>query len=443
MKTLIIAGYFPPYSPASASRVNKLAKYMEDQGHDVRVLCPTNDEYEAVLIPEVSQKRIHYTDFSKINDFPTRVKNSLKSLLGKGRDNAQVAGDTVAAPDTGASEDTESKISILYRRLTNIPDNLIGWYPHAIREGKKMFQDWSPDIIFATLPPFTTMMIANRLGRMIDVPVIYDYRDLWTDHPYYATTGLRKTIDLFLENRALKNCAGLVTVTKTWADHLKSARNVPVEFVMNGFDPADFNLKDQTSYDKDKITLLYAGYLYGEKRDPSVVFEALGKMGKKAQKFTILLYTPEGRADLSDDQNDLIKRYGLEDVVICNRYIPQKELLILQRQVDVLILLRWDHPSENGVIAGKLFEYIGANKPILSLGSTTGEAADIIRDNDFGLVSNDVDEVGAYLSGLLTAKKRDTNAQKPNPNRENFTRARQFSKLVTFMKKIIADHKTA
>ncbi|NOZ65294.1 MAG: glycosyltransferase family 4 protein [Alphaproteobacteria bacterium] len=442
MKTLIIAGYFPPYSPASASRVNKLAKYMEDQGHDVRVLCPTNDEFEAVLTPEVSQERIHYTAFSKINDFPTRVKGFLKSLVGKSRDNSPETEGTTAAPDADAPAGTESKISILYRQLTNIPDNLVGWYPHAIREGKKMFQDWSPDIIFATLPPFTTMMVANRLGRMIDVPVIYDYRDLWTDHPYYDTTGLRRTIDLFLENRALKSCAGLVTVTKTWADHLKSARNVPVEFVMNGFDPADFNLKDQSSYDKDKITLLYAGYLYGEKRDPSVVFEALGKMGSKAaQEFTVLLYTPEGGADLNDRQNDLIKQHGLEDVVVCNRYIPQKELLTLQQQVDVLMLLRWDHPSENGVIAGKLFEYIGANKPILSLGSTTGEAADIIRDNDFGLVSNDVDEVAAYLSGLLKTKKQAIGAQKPNPNRENFTRARQFTKLVTFMEKIIADHK--
>lgn len=441
MNTLIIAGYFPPYSPASASRVNKLAKYMEDQGHDVRVLCPTNDEFEAVLIPEVSQNRIHYTAFSQINDFPTSVKDFLKSLVGKSNNNSPETGDIATAPDAGAPVGTESKISILYRRLTNIPDNLVGWYPHAIREGRKMFQDWSPDIIFATLPPFTTMMVANRLGRMIDVPVVYDYRDLWTDHPYYATTGLRKTIDLFLENRALKGCAGLVTVTKTWADHLTSARNVPVEFVMNGFDPADFNLENQPSYNKDKITLLYAGYLYGEKRDPSVVFKALGKMGDAAQKFTVLLYTPKGSADLSDRQNDLIKQYGLEDVVVCKHYIPQKELLTLQQQVDVLMLLRWDHPSENGVIAGKLFEYIGAGKPILSLGSTTGEAADIIRDNDFGLVSNDVDEVAAYLSGLLTAKKQGSDAQKPNPNRENFTRARQFSKLVTFMEKIIADHK--
>ncbi|VAV95204.1 hypothetical protein MNBD_ALPHA01-1646 [hydrothermal vent metagenome] len=445
MKILIIAGYFPPYSPASASRVNKLAKYLEDQGHDVRVLCPENDMFEPVLLPEVSRKNIHYVPSSNINDFPSRVKDSLKAIFGKRKDNSAAEKNT-PEPDQienqpGDSPGKESRISILYRRLTNIPDDLVGWYCPAIRAGKKMLQDWSPDVIFATLPPFTPMLVASRLGRMIDVPVIYDYRDLWTDHPYYGSTGLRRYIDRFLENHALKHCAGLVTVTRTWAEHLKSTRKIPVEFVMNGFDPADFNLDVQTSYDDKKITLLYAGYLYGGKRDPSVVFEALGKMGEVAQEFTVLLYTPKGRADLSDHQNDLIKQYGLEDVVVCNRYIPQKELLALQQQVDVLMLLRWDHPSENGVIAGKLFEYIGAGKPILSLGSTTGEAADIIRDNDFGLVSNDVDEVAAYLSDLLKTKKQAVGAQKPNPNREKFTRAGQFEKLVTFMEKIIAGKK--
>jgi len=300
-----------------------------------------------------------------------------------------------------------------------------------------MFQDWSPDIIFATLPPFTPMLVASRLGRMIDVPVIYDYRDLWTDHPYYNTSGLHRHIDHFLENRALKSCAGLVTVTQTWADHLAKSRDIPVEFVMNGFDPDDFNLENRKSYDQKKITLLYAGFLYGDKRDPSVVFEALGKLGDAAQNFNVLLYTPSGIGNLNDQQKSLIKQHKLEEIVVCKTYIPQKQLLEIQQQVDILMLLRWDDPSENGVIAGKLFEYIGAGKSILSLGSTTGEAADIIRDNDFGLVSNNVDEVAAYLSAMLENKKQGKMPTSYNPNREKFTRAKQFEKLVAFMENII------
>ena len=441
MKILIVAGYFPPYCPASASRVNKLAKFLEDRGHDVHILCPKNEEFEAVLLPEISLERVHYTAFTQINDFPTSVKNFLKNLVGKGQAKSQEFSNKSNASDQNTRIGKESKISILYRNLFNIPDSLIGWYPHAVKEGGRLFKHWKPDIIFATLPPFTTMLVAHRLGRMMEVPVIYDYRDLWSDHPYYGARGLRRYIDIFLEKKALKNCAGLVTVTETWARHLRETCTVPVECIMNGFDPSDFSFDKQETFDKNKITLLYAGYLYGEKRDISVVLEALGMMGNLAQNFNILLYTPNGRADLSHHQNQLIAKYKLEDIVICNKYIPQKKLLRLQQQVDVLMLLRWDHPSENGVIAGKLFEYIGAGKPILSLGSTTGEASDIIKKMNFGLVSNDAGDVSRFLSDLWNARKKGDGKEILNQNRKYFTREVQFSKLVIFMEKVIFNYK--
>ena len=42
-------------------------------------------------------------------------------------------------------------------------------------------------------------------------------------------------------------------------------------------------------------------------------------------------------------------------------------------------------------------EYIGARRPSLSLGSLTGEAAAIVRDNRLGLASNDPAEIAAML----------------------------------------------
>lgn len=444
MKILIVAGAFPPYCPASTSRVNKLAKYLEDHGHDVQVLAPKNTEFTLTLLPEVSSERIHYTAYSNINEFPTTVINKVKALTGRGKSVASppVVNSSVPASGEDKPLKKESAISILYRYLTNIPDDFIGWYPDGVKGGKKLFESFHPDIIFSTSPPFTATLVACRLGRLMGVPVVNDYRDLLTDHPYYDSVGLRRHVERFLENYALKQCAGLVTVTKTWADYLTQARGIPVECAMNGFDPADFKTGVQENYEPEKITLLYAGYFYGDKRDPSVLFEALGALGDEASAFNVLFYTPKGRGDFSEAQNALIKKYHLENIVQCHVYIPQKELLALQQKVDILLQLRWDDPSENGVIAGKLFEYIGAGKPILSLGSTTGEAADIVRDNGFGLVSNDGDEVSRYLMEMLDKKRHNKPLAPENPNREKFTRAKQFEKIVTFLEKIIADTKS-
>ena len=41
LRILLVAGYFPPYAPFSATRVNAMARYFLERGHDVRVLAPS------------------------------------------------------------------------------------------------------------------------------------------------------------------------------------------------------------------------------------------------------------------------------------------------------------------------------------------------------------------------------------------------------------------
>ncbi|WP_423803804.1 glycosyltransferase [Paremcibacter congregatus] len=444
MKILIVAGYFPPFSPASASRINKFAKYMHDTGHDVMVLAPENKGYPPTLTAEIPQDRIIFTDITNINEIPNKVKHRVRNIT-RSRQHASAS----ASPDldegrretkTG-SEKTgeESALSRWYRKLTNIPDDMVGWYPHGVKAGRKLFESWSPDLIFCTTPPHSGLFVARRLAAILDVPWVVDFRDLWTGHGYYNASIIQWTVDTFLEKLALRKCKGMITVTESWAKDLKEQSTLPVEFARNGFDPKDFSDTPLETYDAEKVTIIYAGLLYGIKRDPSLVLEALGKMGDKAKYFRFMIYTANGIRDLTPAHTALIEKYNLQDVVENYKYIPQADLLKIQQQADLLLLLRWDDPKENGVIAGKLFEYIGSGTPILATGSTTGEAADIVRDNDFGLVSNDVDEVVAYLEKLLITKQKGDLKRRVNPNREQFTRTKQFEKLVPFMEKIIAD----
>lgn len=401
------------------------------------MLSPIREDQGTSLSPEISMDKIIFTEFKDINAFPSKVKNWLKNLFGKTEkkktDNQTTLEEIEHKQEKEVGE--ESKLSYYYRKITNIPDRTIGWYPTAIREGRKLFQHWAPDIIFTTVPPFTSLIVASKLARIIDVPWVADYRDLWSDHGYYSGSDLRKKNDKFIEKRVLSNCSGLITVTDSWVKLLKDARNMAVELAMNGFDPDDFEkIKPKFLY-PDHLTILYAGALYQGKRDPLKLFEALAKMGEDAKKVKVLLYTEFGKDELSDEQRKVIKDNNLEGQIVCSTYIPQSELHSIMAATDILLLLRWDDKRENGVIAGKLFEYIGAGKPILSVGGTEGEAADIIRDNNFGLVSNDEDEIAEYLIEKLRDR---TNS--PNPNRDKFMRAVQFEKIEKFMDGLIADH---
>jgi predicted transcriptional regulator len=53
----------------------------------------------------------------------------------------------------------------------------------------------------------------------------------------------------------------------------------------------------------------------------------------------------------------------------------------------VLLLPLNDTPNINGVVPGKLYEYIGAKRPIICIGKTDGDAAKIVNETTSGKVS--------------------------------------------------------
>lgn len=444
MKILLVAGFFPPYAPISATRVNKLAKFLHQAGHDVRVLAARNEHYPPVMAVEIPEEKVTFAPVFEVTDAPSIFLRACKSFVcGKGQPagavasvatTAQPAARETAAP--GLLSRLKSRLMTLYRSAVSIPDGRIGWYPYAIREGRKILAEWKPDVIYASAPPHTSLLVASKLAREFNIPWFCEYRDLWCDHPYYDGSWLRRLIEKPLEKHVLSSCAGLVTVTETWAAHLKTTHRQPVAFVMNGFDPDDYAPPATlTPLDPDHLTILYAGGIYPGKRDPSALFRALGEMGTAAADIRVHFFMPpENVAEVKA----MAVRNGVLGQVVLHDLVRREEIINLQQRSDILLLLRWDSPEENGVLAGKLFEYIGSARPILSLGSTTGEAADIIRQRGLGLVSNDTEEIIAWLHKCLESKKKGGVPAPGAGDLEIFSRPYQFAKLVKFLDSCLA-----
>lgn len=69
----------------------------------------------------------------------------------------------------------------------------------------------------------------------------------------------------------------------------------------------------------------------------------------------------------------------------------------MQRQADVLLLLLWDDPRELGTITGKLFEYVGAARPIFAIGCSEGIASSLVRDRGLGATASDPASIARAL----------------------------------------------
>jgi glycosyltransferase involved in cell wall biosynthesis len=94
---------------------------------------------------------------------------------------------------------------------------------------------------------------------------------------------------------------------------------------------------------------------------------------------------------------------GLGDRLELIPYAPRARALELQRDSEALLLLIPEAGGRGrGVLSGKVFEYLAAERPILAAVPPDGAAADLIREAGAGVVAppDDVDALRDALAGL-------------------------------------------
>jgi hypothetical protein len=425
MKILIIAYSFPPYNSMGAVRVGKIAKYLNSFGHEVRVITAKNQPLRADLPIEVPINQIIQTNWINMNKLP-------EMLIG-GKDKVATNGYEIRLKNkSNHLKKFLKSIVKTYKLFLNYPDNRIGWLPYAKKSGNDLIEKWKPDIIYTSSLPFTSALVGSYLSKKYNIPWIAEFRDLWFDNPYNNTPSWRKKIDQKLETNVLKNASGIITVTQGMKLKLQNKTHVPSEVVYNGFDVTDINNIEINNTKNDKLSIVYTGIIYEGKRDPSSLFRALTKLQEEDRKLVEVKFYGKYMNSVST----LVEQYELSDIVSINPSVPYNEALAIQANADILLLLSWNDKREEGVIPGKVFEYIGAKKPILSIGYELGEAAKIISESPLNFVSNDSNKILNYLYENIKIKKQNKSLIEANYN-DDYSREYQIRKIESFLKMIL------
>lgn len=407
MKILIVSWYFPPCSTMGALRVGKFAKYLVGQGHDVRIVCAKDQPFGMDHPVEVPTEVIYYSPWRDVNWLPAMVQAlrvRLKALFGR---RAASPGTAAAAPAAGKSAARPGgllrRVLTFYRYATNIPDGVIGWLLPALRAGRAATRDWTPEVVFASAPPFTTLIAGRMIAKRCGAPLVIEYRDRWTEDPYGYTPPVRLWIDRRIENWCAGPARHLVTVSEPWAADYEARWGKPVTVAYNGFDPDDLAaVAGIGPSQSQRLEIVYTGILYPDRRDPTPLFEALSRMDEAREAVSVRFYGAN-----ADELGRMIGRFGLQGIVSAEPRVSFAESLRLQREADVLLLLQWNNPLEAGNVPGKVFEYIAARRPVLGIGYEAGVPARILRERDAGRVINDPAEIAAFLRGLLARKKAE------------------------------------
>jgi len=396
MKKVLIIGHFWPYRRGSI-RVIGLAKYLREFGWEPIILtAPLSGR------PDFKVRCVE-TDYR--NMFGLKTKADLGSQMIKiGKETAPLFKKILGT------------IFGYVRMIAAYPDEDRYWKPFAINSIDNLFAKEKISAIISVWP-MTSHIIAQKTKEKYAVPWVADFPELWSQNCDYPYGFARKIIDRSLEKKTLKDADVMTTISLPMADNLKKLHNGKIVFtIVHGFDP-DIVSQNKNSV-TDKFTITYTGNFYPGKRDPLKFFAALsnllreGKIDRK--KIEVRFYSSKQKK--IDEE---IKKYNLSDVVRQCGMISLEDSLNRQRESQVLLFLDWEDEKEKGVYSGKIFEYLAAKRPILSVGGSENNVVrKLLQETKAGVFSGDIAGAENLLRNFYLEYQRNGKVEYKGDDRE-------------------------
>lgn len=419
MRILLISYWFPPSNVIGAVRAGKLARYMREAGHDVRILAgPALPPLGLALeIPETLVSRPEVPSAGA----PTR--SGVRAAL---RARADALGLTSGRVGKVLREH-------LYAAIER-PDKHAGWIEPALALARTLLRDWRPELILASAPPYSGLLVAARLAAESRIPWVAEMRDPWSGNVYNDRPAWRDWIDRRIERRILGSATALVAVSPVVGRDLKSRFKRPVATVLNGFAPEDLP-PSAARAPGTALEIVYTGTIYEGHRDPSALFAAIARLPSDLRRDIHVTFYGPGEAQV----RELADPHGVAAQVRVMAPVDYRTSLERQAQADVLLLLQRDDPSDEGNLPAKFFEYLGALRPILLLGYERGVLADMIRERGAGLVANAPAVISSQLETWIAQARAGGVPALGEGTRAGLSRAEQFAEYEAFLRDRLAE----
>jgi glycosyltransferase involved in cell wall biosynthesis len=377
VKILLVAMYFPPAGGGGVQRPLKFATHLPELGIETHVLAPDDPKW------------IHRDEDLQP---PTLAWVHRARFLGpRGRKPAE------ELHGTRGLERFQRQARLAGRRLL-VPDENVSWNLTAIPAAVSIVKREGIDVVLTTSPPTSVHLIGAAVKRATGIPWVADLRDSLVAHPHRDADRLlvrAKEQSLHaLARLVARNADAIVCVSDAIADEMRQ-RNPKgrVEAIANGSDFDDFAGLEHRPSGRFRIT--HAGSFFG-KRDPRPFLTALRESGLDDVVARFV-------GDFRSSDREWSETLDLGDRLELIPYAPRRRSLELQRDSEALLLLIPEAGGRGkGVLSGKVFEYLAAQRPILAAVPPDGAAAALLRDTGAGPVvaSDDVAGMTAALREL-------------------------------------------
>jgi len=293
------------------------------------------------------------------------------------------------------------------------------WKENYFATLPQIMDKYKPTCILATLPPFSMIPLASKTASDWRLPLILDFRDAWSQwRTLPFGTRMHYWANLKMERKYLEFAEKIIaTSEQTLEDFKKIHSELPVSkfhYIPNGYDG---NLNKWKPVDPGKKNLLI-GYVGSFYYTPEAREQMLKPWWKKRghrmlqyipQKqdwlyrspyffFRVLRYISEHFSEQSKKVKvvfvgkkpkwleEMVREFGLDQQVELAGMKSHQEALDFQKQCDMLLITSAKRLGGlDYSIAGKTFEYIQAQKPILAFVPDGAQKA-ILQETGMALI---------------------------------------------------------
>lgn len=398
-KVLIITYYWPPSGGSGVQRWLKFVKYLPAYQWEPHVFTPENPSF-AVRDPSLEKD---VPPEAEVIRFPIWEPYDLFFRIS-GWFGAKKTGTPAALVPSG-KKTVFQYISTWIRGNFFIPDPRRFWIKPSVKFLTDYIADNKIETVITTGPPHSVHLIGLRLkSKYPTLRWLADFRDPWTEWGMWDSLlvgAWARNVHKRMERRVLASADEIITITPFYARRFEQLARRPVRLLTNGFDEEDF--RSLVHSRPDKFTIRHVGTI-NDKCDPRPFLGAL-----KEQMEEDAAFGGDVRVEFIGEIHPEFRRYVsqspvLEKVVSLPGSVPHEQLIPLYGSSSVLLLILTGYKDAQGFLPGKLFEYFAAGLPVLGIGPSDGDAADLLRETGAGVMveSGDVSGIKSALAGAYS-----------------------------------------
>lgn len=426
-KVLIITYYWPPSGGSGVQRWLKFAKYLTRMGWAPYVFTPENPSF--TIKDESLEKDV--PNAVEVIKFPIwepyQLFFKIQRLFGKKEIKQS---DFISA----GKKSFFQSISSWIRGNLFIPDARIFWVKPSVAFLVDLIESNQIERIITTGPPHSIHLIGQRLKKKLtSVQWIADFRDPWSEWDLLDTLSLTswaRAKHRRLEYKVLTQADRVITIAPYHVQRLKSLGKRQVDLITNGFDDEDFN--NIVHVRNNKFTMRHIGVV-DELRDPRPIMKSIREM---LLAKTILVNTIE--VEFIGSVNSTFKSYVEQDDVLSKvtkfiNQVPHAKLLEIYGRTDLQLLVLAHTAIAPGNLPGKFFEYLASGNPILAIGPVDGDAAEVLKETNAGLIHEREDEEGLKSSLKMFYSNWEEKKTYSERNINKYTRKALTEQLVKLL----------